>query len=58
MGRMKDLYMEIVYANDGVIPHQLKTSDLKKMKDLEIFEWEMYERAQKKKNSLSNEEDN
>ena len=55
---MKDLYMEIIYANDGVIPHQLKTSDLKKMKDLEIFEWEMYERAQKKKNSLSNEEDN
>lgn len=44
MGRMKDLYIEICNANNGEIPRELTIADAARMKELEIFEWEEYEK--------------
>jgi len=48
MGRMKDLYMDLLHANDGNIPQEATIADLQRMKDLEIFEWKEYEQQQEK----------
>ena len=44
MGRMKDLYIEICNANNGEIPRELTIADAVRMKELEIYEWELYEK--------------
>ena len=44
MGRMKDLYIEIWNANNGEIPRELTIADAARMKELEIYEWELYEK--------------
>jgi hypothetical protein len=44
MGRMKDLYIEICNANNGGIPRDLTIADAARMKELEIYEWEQYEK--------------
>lgn len=46
MGRMKDFLMEVLDANDG-IPQGMTLSDVVKMKELQIFEWQEYERRKK-----------
>lgn len=48
MGRIKEVYMEMLHANDGNIPAEATIADLKRMKDLETFEWKEYDRQQKK----------
>jgi hypothetical protein len=48
MGRMKEIFMQMYYANDG-IPEEATIADLKRMEDLKIFEWREYERARKLK---------
>ena len=48
MGRMKDLYMDLLHANDGHIPQEATLADLQRMRDLEIFEWKEYEQQQEK----------
>ena len=48
MGRMKEYYMEIMEANDGKIPEELTIADVARMKELEIFNWQEYEREQEK----------
>jgi hypothetical protein len=48
MGRMKEMYMEIIHANDGNIPEEATIADLQRMKDLETFEWKEYEHKQEK----------
>jgi hypothetical protein len=48
MGRMKDLYMDLLHANDGHIPQEATIADLQRMRDLEIFEWKEYEQLQEK----------
>lgn len=48
MGRMKEFYMEMLYANDGNIPEEATIADLQRMKDLEAFEWQEYEKEQEK----------
>lgn len=47
MGRMKELCIEIMEANGG-IPDGMTVADLAKMKELEIYQWEEYERYQEK----------
>ena len=49
MGRMKEIYMQMYYANDGNIPQEATIADLKRMEDLKIYEWREYERALKLK---------
>jgi hypothetical protein len=48
MGRMKELCIQIMSANDGVIPREMTISDVRRMDELQIFEWEEYEREQAK----------
>ena len=48
MGRMKELCLQIMEANDGEIPNEVTLSDVKRMEELQIFEWEYYEREQQK----------
>ena len=43
---MKELYCELLEANQGEIPHEATIADLARMNDLKIFEWREYERSQ------------
>lgn len=52
MGRMKELYINILEANGGKMPYDLAISDLAKMKELEIYEWYEYNRALSKEQSF------
>lgn len=47
MGRMKEVCIQIMNANDG-IPEGMTIADVAKMKELEIYEWQEYERQQAK----------
>lgn len=47
MGKMKELYMQVYQANDG-IPEQMTIGDIIKMKELQIFEWNAYEREKER----------
>ena len=55
---MSDLYMQMLHANDGKIPEEATIADLKRMKDLETFEWREYERKQEKIRLQFNEPEN
>ena len=58
MGRMKELYCELLEANQGEIPHEATIADLARMNDLKIFEWREYERSQNNIKKLKNEGSN
>jgi hypothetical protein len=49
MGRMKELYNELLQANNGEIPQEATIADLARMNDLKIYEWREYERTQNNK---------
>ena len=48
MGRMKEVYMQIMQENMGKVPEQMTIADMAKMKELQIYNWEDYEREQEK----------
>ena len=48
MGRMKEIYMRIMYENDGQVPEEMTLADMARMKEIEIYNWEEYEREQEK----------
>jgi hypothetical protein len=58
MGKIKELYIEIMNANDGNIPEEATIADLQKMKDLETFEWKEYEHKQEKIREWVNQSEN
>ena len=45
---MKEVYMQIMQENMGRVPEHMTLSDMVKMKELEIYNWEDYEREQEK----------
>jgi hypothetical protein len=47
MGRMKEICIAIMNANEG-IPEGMTIADVARMKELEIYNWEQYEREQEK----------
>lgn len=47
MGRMKDVCIQIIEANGG-IPEGMTIADVARMKELEIYNWQEYERQQEK----------
>ena len=49
MGKMKELYNELLQANNGEIPQEATIADLARMNDLKIYEWKEYERIQNNK---------
>jgi len=58
MGRMKEVYMEMIHANDGNIPEEATIADLQRMKDLEAFEWQEYEKEQEKIKAVNYQSEN
>ena len=46
MGKMKELYYELLQANNGEIPQEATIADLARMNDLKLYEWREYERSQ------------
>lgn len=48
MGRMKEVYMEIMQANQGEVPEGITIADVARMKELQIYNWEQYEREQER----------
>ena len=47
MGRMKEIYIQIMNENDG-IPEDMTLADMLKMRDLNIYHWQEYERAKER----------
>jgi len=47
MGRMKEAYIQIMNDNDG-IPEYMTIEDYLTMKELNIYNWEEYERAKER----------
>lgn len=45
---MKEIYIELLNANGG-IPPEMTVADIARMKELEIYNWEEYEREQEKR---------
>lgn len=48
MGRMKEIYMQVMHANDGQVPEEMTIADIMRMKELEIYNWGEYEREQER----------
>jgi hypothetical protein len=45
---MKEVYMRVMHENDGQVPEEMTIADMAHMKELEIYNWEEYEREQEK----------
>ena len=43
---MKELYYELLQANNNEIQQEATIADLARMNDLKIYEWREYERSQ------------
>jgi hypothetical protein len=55
MGRMKEAYIRIMNDNNG-IPEYMTIEDFLTMKELNIYNWEEYERAQERARLQSNKQ--
>jgi hypothetical protein len=55
MGRMKEAYIQIMNNNNG-IPEDMTLADFLKMKELNIYNWQEYERAQERTRLQSNKQ--
>ena len=47
MGRMKELYMQVIQENIE-LPEDMTITDLSNMRQLETYNWEEYEKQRKK----------
>ena len=45
---MKEIYMQIMQANNGDLPEEVTIADMARMHELNIYNWEEYEREQEK----------
>ncbi len=57
MGRMKEVCIQIMEANDG-IPEGMTVADVARMKEMEIYNWEQYEREKERNGLQSFEQEN
>jgi hypothetical protein len=57
MGRMKEIYIQIMNENNG-IPEDMTLADMLKMRDLNIYHWQEYERAKERARLQSNKQEN
>lgn len=54
---MKEIYMQIMHANNG-IPEEMTIEDFLKMRELNIYHWQEYERAQERTRLQLNQQAN
>jgi hypothetical protein len=45
---MKEIYMQVMHENDGQVPEEMTIADMVRMKELQIYNWQEYEREQEK----------
>ena len=57
MGKIKEFCIDLINAN-GCIPEGITIADVARMKELEIYNWEEYERQQEKIRSQFIESEN
>lgn len=57
MGRMKDVCIQIIEANNG-IPPGMTIEDVSRMKDWEIYQWQEYEREAEKRRLQHSQSEN
>jgi hypothetical protein len=57
MGRMKEVCIQIMEENGG-IPEGMTLGDVIRMKELEIYNWQEYERQQEKSRSVLSQSEN
>jgi hypothetical protein len=55
MGRMKEAYIQLMNENNG-IPEDMTLGDFLKMKELNIYNWQEYERAKERARLQSNKQ--
>jgi hypothetical protein len=55
---MKEVYMRIMHENDGQVPEEMTIADMAHMKELEIYNWEEYEREQEKRRLFRAKQEN
>jgi len=55
MGRVKEAYIQIMNNNNG-IPEDMTLADFLKMRELNIYNWQEYERAQERTRLQSNKQ--
>jgi hypothetical protein len=55
MGRMKEAYIRLMNENNG-IPEDMTLGDFLKMKELNIYNWQEYERAKERARLQSNKQ--
>lgn len=55
MGKMKEVYIQVMEANEG-IPEGLTIGEMSEMKQMEIYNWELYEKEKRKSISLDLED--
>jgi hypothetical protein len=57
MGKMKEVYIQVMEANEG-IPEGLTIGEMSQMKEMEIFNWELYEREKERRRIVQLELEN
>jgi hypothetical protein len=55
MGRVKEAYIQIMNNNNG-IPQDMTLADFLKMKELNIYNWQEYERAKERARLQTNKQ--
>jgi hypothetical protein len=55
MGRIKELCIDLMNTNNGILPEEATIADITRMKELEIENWQEYERYQENTRSLRKE---
>lgn len=58
MGRIKELCIDLMNTNNGILPEEATIADITRMKELEISNWEEYERYQENTRLLRRESEN
>lgn len=58
MGRIKELCIDLMNTNNGILPEEATIADITRMKELEISNWQEYERYQENSRSLRRESEN
>lgn len=52
MGRIKELCIDLMNTNNGILPEEATIADITRMKELEISNWQEYERYRQREKSL------
>jgi hypothetical protein len=58
MGRIKELCIDLMNTNNGILPEEATIADITRGKELDISNWQEYERYQENSRSFRRESEN